>query len=313
MKKAAKNFDQILSVVEREATREKFGDGILKTAIPFLTFIRGTKTTPLNRGILNPSFCVILQGRKSIHIGNEVIHYGVGEFLVASIHLPAAGQIVGASKTVPYYALGIQLDAKEIASIVIEAKIDVRANREAVSGAFVGKSDPELMEAISRLVKVLDRPRDAEFLANSIKREIIYRLLTSKDGHLLYQNVVLSNYEDGIGKAIYWIKNNFARPIKMESLAKSVNMSVSSLHHKFKAVMTMGPLQYQKQLRLQEARRLLLAGVADVAEAAYKVGYESQSQFTREYRRLFGAPPMKDVKSLRTKGGESVRPRAELG
>ncbi len=152
-----------------------------------------------------------------------------------------------------------------------------------------------------KLLRLLDKPRDAAFLAASLKREILYRLLTGENGHLIYRNLVIDRQQLGIGKAIEWLKQNFARHFQIEELAKAANMSVSSLHHKFKAVTAMGPLQYQKQLRLNEARKLLLSGSMDASTAAYQVGYESQSQFSREYRRLFGAPPMQDVKSLRTK------------
>jgi len=186
--KNIKKFDQLCAIVERATPQ----DGMTETIIPFLSFMRASQTTSLTQGILNPSFCLIVQGRKKVHIGKDTIHYGVGDFLVASTHVPAAGQIIGASKSAPYYCVRIELDAKEIADVVIEAKIDVRSNKETVSGAFVGKSDPELQEAIFKLLRVLDKPKDAAFLAGSIKREIIYRLLVGKDGHLLYQNVLIS-------------------------------------------------------------------------------------------------------------------------
>lgn len=169
-----------------------------------------------------------------------------------------------------------------------------------VRGAFVGKSDAGLLEALNKLVHLLDAPAaEAAFLAVGLKREIIYRLLTGEYGRQLYQNVVLDQQDRGISKAIAWLKDRFDQPVKVEDLAQATNMSVSSLHHRFKAVTTMGPMQYQKQLRLQAARTLLLNGDIDAGTAAYKVGYESQSQFSREYRRLFGAPPMQDVKKLR--------------
>lgn len=242
---------------------------------------------------------MVMQGQKKIQLGDQMIQYGAGEYLISTIDMPAAGQIIGASEAAPYLGVRVELDPREIAAIVLEAKIDIPANLKSGPGAFVGKADEELRQTVGKLLRLLETPRDAAFLADAVKREILYRLLTGENGHLVYRNVVIDQQELGIGKAINWLKKNFNRHFKVEELAEAVNMSVSSLHHKFKAVTMMGPLQYQKQLRLNEARKLLLSGVADASTAAYEVGYESQSQFSREYRRLFGAPPMQDVKSLR--------------
>ncbi|MDB6060292.1 MAG: AraC family transcriptional regulator [Verrucomicrobiaceae bacterium] len=288
------SLDQILAIANKRIQT----DGSAPTIIPFLSFIRSSKPTLLNQGILTPSFCMIAQGRKKLHLGSDIIQYGAGDYSLATIDMPTSGQIVGASKSAPYLGVRIDLDPKEIAAVVIDAKINIYENKKPVAGAFVRTSDPELRDVILKLLKTLDKPHEAAFLGSALKREIIYRLLTGEDGHLFYQNILFEHQNIGIGKAIHWIKENFKRPIKIELLAKSVNMSISSLQHKFKAVTTMGPLQYQKQLRLQEARRLLLAGGVDASTAAYQVGYASHSQFTREYRRLFGAPPLKDVKTM---------------
>ncbi|MFZ6646030.1 AraC family transcriptional regulator [Undibacterium sp. TJN25] len=274
---------------------------MIQTDIPFLSLISSRQPTELSRGMLQPSFCMVMQGHKKIQLGEETIHYGPGEYLISTIDMPAAGQIIGATEAAPYLGARIELDTREIAAILIEAKISVPANLKSGLGAFVGKADDELQEAVRKLLRLLDKPRDAAFLADSLKREILYRLLTGENGHLIYRNLVIDRQQLGIGKAIEWLKQNFARHFQIEELAKAANMSVSSLHHKFKAVTAMGPLQYQKQLRLNEARKLLLSGSMDASTAAYQVGYESQSQFSREYRRLFGAPPMQDVKSLRTR------------
>jgi AraC-like DNA-binding protein len=277
-------------------------DDRVQTQIPFLSLIRSSHTTPVSRGVLKPSCCLILQGGKRVHLGTEVLDYGPGEYLVVTVDMPAAGHIVNATPDAPYLLMNIELDPGEIAAIVMEANIDVAPHAQPVRGAFVGKSDAELLEALYKLLRLLhSSPQEAAFLCIGIKREIIYRLMTGEYGAALYQNIVLDQQDQGISKAINWLKLHFDRPIKVEELAQATNMSVSSLHHRFKAVTTMAPLQYQKQLRLQHARTLLLSGMVDATTAAYRVGYESQSQFSREYRRLFGAPPMQDVKRMRSK------------
>jgi len=289
-------LDQMIDIVSRFA----HDDERYETVIPFLSLLRSSRPTPVTRGVLQPSCCVILQGGKRIHLGTDVLDYGPGEYLVVSVDLPASGQVLNATPGRPYLLLNIEFDPREIAAIVAEARIAMADDAQPVRGAFVGKSDAGLLEALNKLVRLLDAPAaEAAFLAVGLKREIIYRLLTGEYGQQLYQNVVLDQQDRGISKAIAWLKDRFDQPVKVEDLAQATNMSVSSLHHRFKAVTTMGPMQYQKQLRLQAARTLLLNGDIDAGTAAYKVGYESQSQFSREYRRLFGAPPMQDVKKLR--------------
>ena len=288
-------LDHMIAIVDRRVP----ADARVQTAIPFLSLMRVSQPTPVSRGVLQPSLCMILQGHKRVYVGTDVLDYGPGEFLVVTLDMTGAGHIVSATRDQPYLLLNIELDPQEIASIVAEAGVDVSAAAQPVRGAYVGKTDGVLQEALYQLVRVLDAPdKEAAFLAVGLKREIIYRLLNGEHGAMLYQNVVLDQQDRGIGKAIAWLKEQFDRAIKVEELAQATNMSVSSLHHRFKAVTTMGPLQYQKQLRLQQARRLLLSGAVDATTAAYQVGYESQSQFSREYRRLFGAPPMRDVKNL---------------
>lgn len=287
-------LDQARAMLAREA-----GEGVLPTAIPFLSLIRYSRPTALNRGILSPSICLIVQGRKLVHVGSSVIPYGEGEYLVATVDMPAAGQVVQASPERPYIGLRLGLDPLELAEIAREAGMARPVERRAVAGAFAEPAGPEVVDALARLLKLAGHPRDAAMLAGMAKREILYRLLTGPNGHLFYQNLLLDAHEQGVGKAIVWIKQHYAEPLVVEQLAKVVNMSVSSLHHKFKDVTAMGPLQYQKQLRLQEARRLLSTGAVSAATAAQRVGYDSESQFSREYRRLFGAPPMRDTRLKR--------------
>ncbi|NVM77048.1 AraC-like DNA-binding protein [Duganella sp. SG902] len=293
---ATTRLDHMIDIVQQYALDEQR----VATTIPFLSLLRSSHPTPVTRGVLKPSCCVILQGQKRVHLADEVLDYGPGEYLAVSVDMPASGHIVSATADHPYLLLNIELDPQEIAAIVLEAQVSIDT-QQPVRGAFIGHTDDALQEALYQLVRLLHAPAaEAAFLAVGLKREIIYRMLTGPDGRQLYQNIVLDQQDRGISKAIAWLKDHYDQPIKVEDLAQATNMSVSSLHHRFKAVTTMGPMQYQKQLRLQQARTLLLNGDVDASTAAYKVGYESASQFSREYRRLFGAPPMQDIKKLRT-------------
>jgi len=288
-------LDHMIDIVQLHALDERR----VATAIPFLSLLRSSHPTPVAKGVLKPSCCVILQGLKRVHLADEILDYGPGEYLVVTVDMPASGHIITATENEPYLLLNIELDPQEIAAIVQEAKIAIDSEQP-VRGAFIGQTDDALQESLYQLVRLLQAPpAEAAFLAVGLKREIIYRMLNGPYGRQLYQNVVLDQQDRGISKAIAWLKDHYDQQIKVEDLAQATNMSVSSLHHRFKAVTNIGPMQYQKQLRLQQARALLLNGEVDATTAAYKVGYESASQFSREYRRLFGAPPMQDIKKLR--------------
>jgi AraC-like DNA-binding protein len=289
-------LDQLITLAEGITKAE----GRNQTSIPFLTIVRNTQQTPPIPAVLTPSFCLILQGGKRIHFGQDIVDARAGNFLASVIHMPGSAQVVGASKKSPYIGLRMDLTTKEIASVVMEAEINIKPKDKKLNiGAFIGKADVELLELFIRLLKLIDKPKDAPYLSALIKRETIFNLLSGDYGHLFFQQVFFDQQADGVGKAIAWIEANYARSFTVEELAKTTNMSVSGLHHKFKAITTMGPLQYQKQLRLQEARRLMLSGSMDATTAALEVGYESPSQFSREYRRLFGLPPFQDIKALR--------------
>jgi AraC-like DNA-binding protein len=288
-------LDHMIDIVQLHAVDERR----VATAIPFLSLLRSSHPTPVAKGVLKPSCCVILQGLKRVHLADEILDYGPGEYLVVTVDMPASGHIITATENEPYLLLNIELDPQEIAAIVQEAKIAIDSEQP-VRGAFIGQTDDALQESLYQLVRLLQAPpAEAAFLAVGLKREIIYRMLNGPYGRQLYQNLVLDQQDRGISKAIAWLKEHYDQQIKVEDLAQATNMSVSSLHHRFKAVTNIGPMQYQKQLRLQQARALLLNGEVDATTAAYKVGYESASQFSREYRRLFGAPPIQDIKKLR--------------
>lgn len=289
-------LDRLLMMTERVIKV----DGIIQTVIPFLSLVRHSAQTPLIPGVLTPSFCLVLQGTKEVHVGQDILRYYAGNYLISMIDMPVFAQVVGATRQSPYIGLRIDLMTKDIASVVAEAGLNMKPGEEKLGiGAFIGKSDADFLDLFVRLLKLLDRPKEAPFLSALIKREMIFHLLSGDSSHFFFQQVLFDQQAEGVGKAIAWIKDHYAQSFTVEELATANNMSVSGLHHKFKAITTMGPLQYQKRLRLQEARRLLLSGKVDATDAALQVGYESPSQFSREYRRLFGLPPLQDTKAVR--------------
>jgi len=286
--------DELLRLTARHARR----DGSTATAIPWLSLLRSSRTTPLTYGVIQPSLCLIVQGGKRLHVGRETHAYGAGSYVMSALEFPTSGEITAATLAAPYLALRVSLEAAEIAAVVSEAKLDLRARPANPEPAvFVAASDPRLAACFLRLVQLLDEPDHAAFLADAVKREILYRLVIGDRGLLIARTV--KHTALGVGKAIDWLRRHFRESIDVDALARASRMSVSSLRHEFKATTAMGLLQFQKQLRLQEARRLLLAGEVDAGAAAFRVGYESPSQFSREYRRLFGAPPIRDVHKLR--------------
>lgn len=294
---AAAQLIEIKELIDKITTQE----GRTKTKSHFFSIYRNSHQVPLFPSILTPSCCLILNGTKEIHLGQDILHYQTGDYLVSIIDMPVSGQIIGATPESPCIGLHIDFTIQEVASVVVEAGLDfTNRSKELSTGAFIGKSDAMLRDIFIRLLKLVIDPMDNSFLLSLIKRELIFTLLTGEYNHLFFQQAFFNQQISGIGKAIVWIKENFSQSFTAEELAKLSNMSVSSLHQKFKAITTMGPLQYQKQLRLQEARRLMLTGSVDATTASLEVGYQSLSQFNREYKRLFGLPPLKDMKT-RTK------------
>jgi AraC-like DNA-binding protein len=284
-----------------------FPDGLTPTNVPFLQVVRRSRPTPFSPGVLTPSFCLIVQGAKRVHLGQSVLDYGPGEFITALIDVPAAGHVVGASARRPYLGLRLDFSTEDIAAVVADARLSMSAPPgKATPAAFVGKADVALLDLHLRLVKLFERPHEAAFLSSLLKLELIFRLLTGEHGHLFLQRALFDPRANGVAAAIAWIRRHPTSPLSVARLAKTHGLSVSALHHKFKAVTTLSPLQYQKQLRLQEARRLMLGGLANASTAALRVGYESPSQFSREYRRQFGRPPRADAEAVRQRGDETV-------
>lgn len=228
-----------------------------------------------------------------------MLRYSPPQFLAVSVDLPLVGQVVEASQDKPYLCLAIDIDARQIAELIAQSD-DASWSRDAtVRGVFVGELDAATQEAVLRYARLLAAPRDIPVLAPLILREIHYRMLRGPYGAAIAQIAIAGSHTQRIGNAIRRIKTQLASSIRIEELASLANMSPSSFHQQFKAVTAMSPLQYQKRLRLTQARQILLAGNVDAASAAYRVGYQSVSQFSREYTRMFGAPPIRDVGSLR--------------
>ncbi|MCV9998564.1 AraC family transcriptional regulator [Pararhizobium sp. YC-54] len=272
-------------------------DGDHQTAIPGVSVHRRSGTGTKSCGAYKPSLALIAQGAKQVVLGDDIYRYGGADYLLTSIDLPVTTQIVEASEEKPYLSVTFGIDTTRIASLLQHAGGSVPA--PSARGMAVSSVTAELEDAAIRLLKLLDRPDDIPALLPLIEQEIIYRLLTGPQSGRLRQMAVTESQSHQISRACVWLKEHYALPLKIEDLASRVSMSVSSLHHHFKAITAMSPMQYQKQLRLQEARRLMLEDMLDAGSAGHQVGYESQSQFSREYARQFGEPPLRDVGRVR--------------
>lgn len=284
----------LASAIERNLER----DGMVPSAIPRVTLIRVSEPTVPMPVLYRPALCIVAQGRKQVILGDGIYHYGIGEGLVVSVDLPVMGQVTEASATEPYLCLQLDLDPAMIGEMMLE--VGLRAPEErAGMGLCVSELPSPLLDAAARLVGLLERPQDIPFLAPLIEREILYRFLQTEQSARLRQIATADSRLTAVNRAISWLKEHFAEPFTIDSVARAACLSPSALHHAFKAVTAMSPLQYQKQLRLQEARRLMLGQGMDAASAGFEVGYESPSQFSREYARQFGAPPLRDILRLR--------------
>ena len=261
---------------------------------------RASSPTELDHGVSFPALCVVAQGRKEVLLGDDLYRYDAERYLVTAAALPIATRVTEASEGRPYLGVVLRLDPALVGSVVVEAGHRAPADRAAVRAFDVSPLDEGLLDAVLRLVRLLDSPaEEARFLRPLVTKEIGYRLLVGEQGGRLRQIAVLGGHAHRIAKALERLREDFDRPLRVEDLAREIGMSVSGFHHHFKAVTAMSPLQFQKRMRLQEARRLMLGGGLDAAGAGQRVGYGDASQFSREYRRLFGAPPMRDVERLR--------------
>jgi AraC-like DNA-binding protein len=253
-----------------------------------------------------PAFCVIAQGSKEVLLGNDRYQYDPAHYLLATVELPVISQILEASQEQPYLSLRLDLNPTLVGSVMVEAGYPSPQRGANVKAIDVSPLDAPLLDAVVRVVRLLSAPGEAQVLMPLITREIIYRLLMGEQGTRLHHIAVLGGYTHHIARAVNLLRKDFNQPIKIESIAQELGMSVSGFHHHFKSVTAMSPLQFQKQLRLQEARRLMLGQNLDATSAAYQVGYDDASHFNREYKRLFGTPPMRDVERLREAARETA-------
>ncbi|MEV4760890.1 AraC family transcriptional regulator [Micromonospora sp. NPDC049559] len=258
------------------------------------------ETAPPDYSLTEPLLVVMAQGGKRLLLGDQVFEYRAGQFLVVTAELPVTGHFVGASPRVPALGLGLALRPAAIAPLLLEGPA-ARWSRTTVGMPAIATGDagPELLDAVARLLRLLDHPADAPVLAPLIEREILWRLLTGPHGDVIRQIGLADSGLSHVNRAIRWIRDNYAEPMRISDLARLAGMSPSAFHRHFRAITAMSPLQFQKRIRLQEARSLLVGRPGDVASVGHLVGYDSPSQFNREYRRLFGAPPGQDAARLR--------------
>jgi AraC-like DNA-binding protein len=285
--------------LEKSIARWTVEDSLVVTAIPGLLLGRRDAPTEPISAMYEPSICVVAQGAKRVLLGDDTYVYDERHFLITSVDLPTVVQVTNASREKPCLSLLLKLDQREISQLMVDSALPPPRAQRSSRGMAIGEVTVPLLSTLQRLLDLLDEPNDIPILAPVIQREISYRLLVGDQGARLRQMASAGSQGHQIARAIDWLKGNFTRPLHVEDLATHVHMSTSTFHHHFRALTAMSPLQYQKWLRLNEARRLMLAERLDVANAAFQVGYESPSQFGREYRRLFGSPPLRDITSLR--------------
>lgn len=273
-------------------------DGITEP-IPGLRLIRRATPPPPVHSVSNRTFCVIAQGSKTITLGNETHRYDPAHYLITTAEMPTLAQITEATPEEPYLGIVLTLDPALVSSVMVETGHAATDTQSSVKALDVSPLDANLLETVVRLLRTVDSPQDVRFLAPLITRELVYRLLLGAQGGRLRQLTVIGGSTHRIASAIDRIRTEFDKPLRVEEVAREIGMSPSSFHQHFKTVTAMSPLQFQKQLRMQEARRLLLAEELDAASAGFRVGYDDASYFNREYKKFFGEPPMRNVERLR--------------
>ncbi|NQX62967.1 AraC family transcriptional regulator [Paenibacillus qinlingensis] len=286
---------ELAKIIEHFAQK----DGVHPTAIPSLFFMRVSHAAGQTHGVYKPSFCMVVQGEKEVWLAQERFRYSPADYLVASVHLPVTAQVTDATPDVPYLGFKLEFTPSQILELLHDTEFRVDPKQTPKRAMFVSQIESSLLDSVIRLARLLDSPKDIPVLAPLFTKEILYRVLQGRNGMILEQLVMEGSSTHQIKVAIEQVMNNYDNPLRIEELAEIANMSISSLHRHFKEITAMSPLQFQKQIRLQEARRLLLTELVDASEVAYRVGYESASQFSREYARMFGYPPKADMKRLK--------------
>jgi AraC-like DNA-binding protein len=278
----------------------------LITDIPGLLLSRRTAPTAPASATYEPSLAVVAQGRKRADLGGTAFIFDESRYLLTSLDLPVTCNVIEASEAVPYLCFVLKLEIPVVRELLSREEIHSTEAPPDSPAMATGETTAELLDACCRLIDLLNTPQDIPFLSGLIQREIIYRILRGPEGARLRAIATLGDQSHRTAKAIAWVRSNYAKPLRVEDLAKIAGMGVSTLHHHFRALTAMSPLQYQKQLRLQAARERLLMDGTDAASAAFEVGYESASQFNREYSRFFGQPPIRDIKARRLAGSATI-------
>ena len=273
-------------------------DGLLEI---FPSIILGRFSRPTERvySVFKPSFCVIARGSKEVLLGDERFRYDPGHYLISTVVLPIVSQVVEASEEGPYLGFQLHLDATVVASVMMESGIEIKKSEVSIKAMDVSPIDADLLDPVVKLIRLLDTPDEIKFLGPLFIREIVYRLLRGEQSARLSHLLVSQGDTRRISKAVDHLRENISQPLKIENIAREIGMSVSGFHHQFKSVTAMSPLQFQKQIRLQEARRMMLGEDMDAASAGFRVGYADPAYFSRDYKKLFGAPPQRDIARLR--------------
>ncbi|AYD01220.1 AraC family transcriptional regulator [Neorhizobium sp. NCHU2750] len=293
-------YQEIASIAGRHAT----SNGETMTALDGVRISRQTSPSAPCHGSYRPCFAMVIQGAKSVQLGSDTINYGAGDYLLTSLDLPVAWRVVEASSEVPHFCMTFAISSDKVLDLMGSTGLTRPAEPvKGQRGILVNVATPELLDASVRLMRLLDRPDDIPALAPLIEREILYRILTGPAGAQLINIAVTDSHGHRIARAISWLRENFTSPLRIEELAEHVSMSASSFHHHFKSITAMTPVQYQKHLRLHEARRLMLVEGLDAGNAGHRVGYQSPSQFSREYSRLYGLSPARDMDAVRDTAG----------
>ena len=295
MDQQLKQYQQsLIEMVERVSTNE----GIYDTNVPGVRTLRSTSKTCNSPTIYEPMVCLLLQGSKNLYVGDQKIHYNELSYLIIPIMMPATGEIVQACETKPYIGISVSLDLRELSELLIDMA-DNKSEPCHKSCIIMVDADVESMSTFTRLLTLHDSPQDIPIMLPMLKRELMYRMLKGPAGNQLRQFLLFDSNANRISKVIEIIRKNFNSPLKVKDLADVVHMSESALYSGFKSITAMSPLQYQKHIRLNEARRIMLYEGIEASAAGYQVGYESPSQFSREYSRLFGAPPITDINRVK--------------
>lgn len=287
-------IDELAEIIARHVP----ADGMHASALPGVHLIRSCRPTTAVPAVYKPSLCIIAQGSKQVELGGRSYFYDSATYLAVSMDLPLVGSILQASPERPYLCLALDIDLSALAELMLQQP--QTPGPDPVGPAVgVSAAEPALLDAALRLARLLDAPRDIGALAPLAEREVLYRLVSGAQAPMIRHIAAAESRLAKVGRAVAWLRRNYASPINVERLAAEAGMSPSSFHSHFKAATTLSPLQYRTQVRLQEARRMMIVEAMDAASAGFAVGYESPSQFSRDYRRLYGAPPLTDARRLR--------------